>query len=127
MTQLQEQRSPTHTRPASGLGQRPARDNTWARAGVSQGQRNAGPPRDGAWPIGLSQAIQAPPQQHLSTRLSASFQMVYELEHRHELFGQPGKLAVLGFVSRGPMGRFDDAIAFAEQNRTTPSTADMRR
>lgn len=55
------------------------------------------------------------------------FQIVYELEHRHELFGQPGKLAALGFLSRGRMGRFDDAIAFAQQNGTTPSTADVRR
>jgi high affinity Mn2+ porin len=65
-----------------------------------------------------------------STQLDPTFgqfQMVYELEHRHELFGQPGKLAVLGWVSRGRMGRFDDAIAFAEQNGTTPSTADVRR
>jgi hypothetical protein len=33
------------------------------------------------------------------------FQMVYELEHRHELAGQLGKLGVLGFLSRGRMGR----------------------
>jgi high affinity Mn2+ porin len=55
------------------------------------------------------------------------FQTVYELEHRHELAGQPGKLAVVGYLSRGRMGRFDDAIAFAQQNGTTPSTADVRR
>jgi high affinity Mn2+ porin len=65
-----------------------------------------------------------------STQLDPTFdqfQMVYELEHRHELFGQPGKVAVLGFLSRGRMGRFDDAIVFAEQNGTTPNTADVRR
>jgi high affinity Mn2+ porin len=55
------------------------------------------------------------------------FQFVYELEHRHEIAGQPGKLAVLGFLTRGRMGRFDDAVAFAQQNGTTPSTADVRR
>jgi high affinity Mn2+ porin len=54
------------------------------------------------------------------------FQIVYELEHRHELFGQPGKLAALGFVSRGRMGSFEEAIAFAQLNGTTPSTADVR-
>jgi high affinity Mn2+ porin len=53
--------------------------------------------------------------------------MVYELEHRHELMGQPGKLAVVGYLSRGRMGRFDDAIAFAQQNGTVPNTADVRR
>src|SRR5262249_19189969 len=55
------------------------------------------------------------------------FQIVYELEHRHNLSGQPGKLALVGFLSRGRMGRYDDAIALAEQTGTTPSTADVRR
>ena len=55
------------------------------------------------------------------------FQIVYELEHRHDLFGLPGKLAALGFLSRGRMGSFEDAIAFAQQGGTTPNTADVRR
>jgi high affinity Mn2+ porin len=55
------------------------------------------------------------------------FQLVYELEHRHELWGQPGKVAVGGFLSRGRMGRFDDAIALAQLTGSTPSTADVRR
>src|SRR5262249_38326364 len=55
------------------------------------------------------------------------FQFVYELEHRHEIAGQPGKLALVGFLTRGRMGRFDDALAFARQNGTTPDTADVRR
>jgi high affinity Mn2+ porin len=65
-----------------------------------------------------------------STQLDHSFdqfQFVYELEHRHELMGQPGKLAVDGFLSRGRMGSFDDAIALAQQTGTTPNTADVRR
>jgi high affinity Mn2+ porin len=55
------------------------------------------------------------------------FQTVYELEHRHEIADQPGKLALVGFLSRGRMGRYEDAIAFAQQNDTTASTADVRR
>jgi high affinity Mn2+ porin len=55
------------------------------------------------------------------------FQFVYELEHRHELWGQPGKVAVTGFLSRGRMGSFDDAIALAQQTGGTPNTADVRR
>jgi high affinity Mn2+ porin len=55
------------------------------------------------------------------------FQIVYELEHRHQLLGQPGKLAVVGFLSRGRMGRYDDAIALAQQTGGPPSTADVRR
>jgi high affinity Mn2+ porin len=55
------------------------------------------------------------------------FQVVGELEHRHEWIGQPGKLAVVGFLSRGRMGRYDDAIALGEQTGAPPSTADVRR
>lgn len=38
------------------------------------------------------------------------FQWVGEVEHRHELWGQPGKFALSGFLSRGRMGSFSDAI-----------------
>jgi high affinity Mn2+ porin len=54
------------------------------------------------------------------------FQMVYEIEHRHELWGEPGKIALDGFLSRGRMGSYDDALAFAAATGTTPSTADVR-
>jgi high affinity Mn2+ porin len=55
------------------------------------------------------------------------FQFVYELEHRHELWGQPGKVAVTGFLSRARMGSFNDAILLAQQTGSTPNTADVRR
>ena len=42
------------------------------------------------------------------------FQMVGEIEERHELWGQPGKLKVTGFLSRGDAGDFSDAIALAQ-------------
>ena len=41
------------------------------------------------------------------------FQWVGEIERRYELWGQPGKLAVTGFLTRGRMGSFADAIALA--------------
>ena len=43
------------------------------------------------------------------------FQIVYELEHRHEIAGQPGSIMFDGFVTRGRMGQFDDAIVFAQE------------
>jgi high affinity Mn2+ porin len=55
------------------------------------------------------------------------FQSVYEIEHRHELAGAPGKVAVVGFLTRGGMGRFDDALALAQQTAMTPNTAAVRR
>jgi high affinity Mn2+ porin len=42
------------------------------------------------------------------------FQLVGEMEERHELWGQPGKLKVTGFLSRGRAGKFADAIAVAQ-------------
>ena len=41
------------------------------------------------------------------------FQLVGEIEERHELWGQPGKLKITGFLSRGRAGSFQDAIALA--------------
>jgi high affinity Mn2+ porin len=43
----------------------------------------------------------------------AQFQWVGEIERRYDLWGQPGKVAVTGFLSRGRMGSFEDAIALA--------------
>ncbi len=41
------------------------------------------------------------------------FQWVGEIERRYDLWGQPGKLAVTGFLTRGRMGSFQDAIDLA--------------
>jgi high affinity Mn2+ porin len=60
-------------------------------------------------------------------RQFGQFQTIYELEHRHEIGGQSGEVAVLGFLSRGRMGRFDDAIAFGLANASPASTAAVRR
>jgi high affinity Mn2+ porin len=56
----------------------------------------------------------------------SQYQVVYEIEHRHEWMGHPGKIALVGFLSRGRMGRFDNAVALAQQTGTVPSTADVR-
>ena len=42
------------------------------------------------------------------------FQLVGEVEERHELWGQPGKLKITAFLSRGRAGEFADAIAVAQ-------------
>jgi high affinity Mn2+ porin len=41
------------------------------------------------------------------------FQWVGEVERRYDIWGQPGKLAVTGFLTRGRMGSFSDAIQLA--------------
>ena len=60
-----------------------------------------------------------------STSLETDFsqyQLVGELEERHDLMGRPGKVRLTGFVSRGRMGRFDDAVRLA---RTSGLPADI--
>ena len=43
-----------------------------------------------------------------------NFELVGEIEERHELWGQPGKIKITGFLERGRMGAFADAIALAQ-------------
>ena len=50
------------------------------------------------------------------------FQWIAEVERRYELWGQPGKLAVTGFLTRGRMGSFADAIALFQE---TGAAADI--
>jgi high affinity Mn2+ porin len=49
--------------------------------------------------------------------LDSTFQqyaVVAELEKRYDLWGQPGKLKVTGFLNRGRAGKYQDAIALAQ-------------
>jgi high affinity Mn2+ porin len=42
------------------------------------------------------------------------FQLVTEIEERHELWGQPGKIKLTGFLSRGSAGNYNDAVGLAQ-------------
>jgi len=55
------------------------------------------------------------------------FALIGEFEERHELGARPGKLKVLGFVNRGRMGSYDDAVSLARQSGTTPDIGLVRR
>ncbi len=49
--------------------------------------------------------------------LDSTFQqyaLVAEIEKRYELWGQPGKFKVTGFLNRGRAGKFQDAISLAQ-------------
>ena len=43
-----------------------------------------------------------------------NFELVGEIEERHQLWGQPGKLKVTGYLERGRMGTYQDAINLAQ-------------
>ncbi len=55
------------------------------------------------------------------------FQWIGEVERRYTLWGQPGKIAVTGFLSRGRMGSYDDAVALALATGGPASTAAVRQ
>jgi high affinity Mn2+ porin len=65
-----------------------------------------------------------------SAALSRGFaqgQVVGELEERHNLWDQPGKLKLLYWLTRGYLGTYLEAISLGEATGTTPSTGAVRR
>ena len=55
------------------------------------------------------------------------FQWMGEVQHHHDLWGQPGMIMATGFLTRGRMGRYDDALNLAALTGDTPDTALVRR
>jgi len=55
------------------------------------------------------------------------YQVDLEAEHRHELFGQPGKIDLTVFESRARMALLRDAIAYGEAAGLPPDPAPVRR
>lgn len=68
----------------------------------------------GAWTFraGLFDLSIAPNQTALDPTFG-QFQWIGEIERRYSIWGQPGKLAITGFLTRGRMGSFEDAIQLA--------------
>ena len=69
----------------------------------------------GPWTLrgGLFDLSIAPNTIELDPRFD-QFQWDGEIERRYDLWGHSGKIAVTGFLNRGRMGSFEDAIALAE-------------
>jgi len=55
------------------------------------------------------------------------YSLIGEIEERHSLWGHPGKVKLLGFVNRGRMARYDDALRLAQITGTVPDVALARR
>jgi len=62
----------------------------------------------------------------LNLPLLQQTQFVAELEERHTLWDQPGKLKVLYWLSRGNLGTYMDALAQAAATGQTPSVDSVR-
>jgi len=69
----------------------------------------------GDWTLrgGLFDLSRTPGKAELDPTFS-QFQWLGEVERRYELWGHPGKIVVTGFLSRGRMGSFQDAIDLAQ-------------
>jgi high affinity Mn2+ porin len=82
----------------------------------------------GDWTVrgGLFDLSVVPNSPELDTTFR-QFQWIGEVERRYELWGRPGKVAVTGFLTRGHMGNFADAIALAAASGGTPDLTAVRR
>ncbi len=57
----------------------------------------------------------------------SQFELVGEIERRIALFGQDGKIKLLGFINRGRMGSYNDAVALAALTHTPADASLVRR
>ena len=65
-----------------------------------------------------------------STRLEPGFReysLIGEIEGRYTWQGHPGKLKLLGFVNRGRMARYDDAVRLGQATGSAPDPSLVRR
>jgi high affinity Mn2+ porin len=80
------------------------------------------------WTIraGVFDMSQAPNTNALSHGFGQG-QFVAELEERHKVWDQPGKLKFLYWLTRGNLGTYLDAISLGSATGQTPSTGAVRR
>jgi high affinity Mn2+ porin len=82
----------------------------------------------GPWTVrgGLFDLSDVPNSERLDTTFQ-QFQMIGEIERRYSLGGRAGALKVTGFLTRGRMATFADALALAARTGTTPDVSQVRR
>ena len=80
------------------------------------------------WTIrsGLFNLTTVPNGKNVDGRVLAQFQSVTEVEERHSIWGQPGKLRLLYWLDRGELGLYDDAVVLGEETHTVPATGNVR-
>ena len=55
------------------------------------------------------------------------YTLVTELEQRYQWQGRPGKIKLLGFVNRGHMASYRDAVQLGQESGNVPSSSQVRR
>ena len=63
----------------------------------------------------------------LDSRIFAHFGDQAEIEHAHQVAGQPGKVRILAYRNVARMGGFRDALGLAAVNGGTPDVGDVRK
>lgn len=76
--------------------------------------------------VGAFNLPDGPNSKNIDHNVLSQFQLVAELEERHMLWGNPGKLKLLYWLDRGRLGRYSDAVALGLATSQTPSTAAVR-
>ena len=81
------------------------------------------------WTIrgGIFDLPTVPQYEYLDPHLFHQNQFVAEMEERHTLFGQDGKVKLSGFYSRGLFGSYAQATALGLATGTTPSVLNVLR
>jgi len=74
---------------------------------------------------GLFDLSVEPNSEHLESNFR-QYQLIFEVEERHQIGGRDGKVKVTGFASHGNMARLDDATALGLATRQTPDVALVR-
>ena len=84
--------------------------------------------RQGSWSLrsGVFDLSNVPNSEKLDAHFG-QFQLIEEVERRFTIAGHAGSLKVTGFLTRGRMGRYADALALGEATDSAPSTALVRR
>ena len=72
--------------------------------------------------LGAFDLTNLPNSSYLNMPLLQQTQYVGELEERHTLWDQPGKLKALYWISFGQLGTYNDAVAVGAATGQTPST-----
>ena len=82
----------------------------------------------GAWTsrAGVFDLSDIPNSAHLEPGFK-EFQLIAELEHRHEIARHPGKLMLTVFDSFGRMGLLDEAVQRAQETQTPVDIGSVRR
>jgi high affinity Mn2+ porin len=82
----------------------------------------------GRWTLrgGVFDLSDVPNSAHLEPA-AHEFQMMLEIERRHEILGLPGKVLVTAYDSRGRMGLLDEAVSLARATGDPVDIAAVRR